>query len=94
MNANPGVFALGGRSLVTIPCTCMPGFFLVVVGPPCGGIFIYGPPGATRYYMDYNIFPPALQLGRAVGILQCHSGPGCPIIGAGPLVIQVGTSLI
>jgi hypothetical protein len=84
----------GGRSTMVIPCTCTPGFFLVAVGPPRGGLFMYGP--GTRLYSHYNIYPPAWQLGKAVKPLTCmvYVGTGCAPAGSGLLVIQAGTSVM
>jgi hypothetical protein len=85
----------GGRSLFVVPCTCTPGFFLVGVGLPRPGAFMYGP--NTLLYSQYNIFPPAWQLGRALPTtIPClvYTGSGCVPVGVGFPVVQVGTSLL
>ena len=83
----------GGRSLSMVPCTCTPGFFLVAVGPPRPGLFMYGP--GTLLFSWYNIAPPAWQLGKASVPLVClvYTGGSCVPVGTGLYVIMAGTSL-
>lgn len=84
----------GGRSLGVVPCTCTPGFFLVLVGPPRPGLFMYGP--GTFLFSFYNIFPPAWQLGKASVPLTClvYTGGACVPVGIGLYVIMAGTSVL
>jgi hypothetical protein len=83
----------GGRSLGVVPCTCTPGFFLVAVGPPRPGLFMYGP--GTALFLWGNIAPPAWQLGKASVPLVClvYTGDKCVPAGKGLYVIMAGTSL-
>jgi hypothetical protein len=84
----------GGRSLAMVPCTCTPGFFLVAVGPPRPGLFMYGP--GTLLFAWRNIAPPAYQLGKASVPLPClvYTGGACLPVGTGLYVIMAGTSLM
>ncbi len=84
----------GGRILYVTYCTCS--FSLMVsVGPPKGGTFIYQP-GASRLYSYYRVFSSGpWVLGTATGTSQCliYSGNSCIVVGAGPVMRLVGTSL-
>ena len=90
----------GGRSVTAIPCTCMPGYWLITISqpgsrPPGVHTFMYGP--STQMRMNYNVFPPAWQLGYAGSPVTCIFDFGgkvdCAPIGAGPLWLLDGTSL-
>jgi hypothetical protein len=84
---------IGGRVLYTEVCTCMPDFYLVFVGPPNGGAFMYGP--ETQLKMNYNFWEPAWQLGYAMGDgISClvYVEEECVEMGSGPAVVTVGTS--
>jgi hypothetical protein len=89
-------YPYGGRALLTVPCTCTPGFFLVVVAPPRPGLIMYGP--GTFLFSWYNIFPPAQQLGKALiaAPLPClvYTGNACVPVGAGLYSVMAGTSLL
>jgi hypothetical protein len=87
----------GGRSLAAVPCLCMGNWWMITIGPPRPGVFMYfGLPSLVLpvKYMWYNIFPPAYQLGKASGFLTCNSlvSGTCTPIGAGPIMLLHGTS--
>jgi len=53
--------SLGGRILATFPCTS--GGFLVVVGPPKPGFFLFQG-GISQLHRYYRPIPPAWSLGN------------------------------
>ncbi len=89
------LFVLGGRSLVTLTCTCTSGCVLITVGPPRSGTFMYCP-GVTQTHSWFNIFPPAWQIGNSWGYMACMQTAviGCYQTGGGPVIQQHGTSMM
>jgi hypothetical protein len=83
----------GGRAESATYCTCTDGCWMVDVGDPRGGTFMYCP--ETTLYTYYNIFPDAWQLGTADGYMECLQDAGyyCYSDGGGPIMYQDGTSL-
>ena len=86
---NAAGLPFGGFVGVVMPCTCTPGSFLLTVGPPTPGQYVYvsGVPQSAN-----------MQLPRAgVWVLGLFSPPGVCMIYAGkscvPLGAPVGTIL-
>lgn len=81
----------GGRSESAFYCNCN-GCWKIDVGGPRGGTFMYC---SYHLYRQYNIFPPAWQLGRAGPWVPCLvvCYPTCCVEGGGFNVRFVGTSL-
>lgn len=84
----------GGMSGSVFWCNCSFNL-MVTVGPPVGGVYMYQP-GGTILYMFGQIYRAGVWLlGLAGGVSQCliiipH---GCAVVGAGPQMIMVGTSM-
>ncbi len=84
----------GGKVLTMIPCTCTPGLFLITVGTPRGGTFIY----SAYSSRPYQYFFPSIGrwvLGTASTDMTCMVGfgPYCISAGSGKMITMFGTSL-
>lgn len=87
--------SFGGRVVLFIPCTCMPGFRLIVVGPPKPGTFMLVP-GASRIFSSGPVLPGNWVLGTAIrpARIPCLLGvpPVCAPTGSGSFVTIVGSN--
>ena len=84
----------GGRSQDVMECECN-SCWLVTVGNPKGGSFMYCPEGGTTLYSYYNVYSPAWQLGYASTYTACINpvcDGECCSDGGGSLMIKNGTS--
>jgi hypothetical protein len=83
----------GGRSQSAKYCSCSAGCWLIRVGFPRPGYFMWCPWTVT--YMYYRIFPSAWQLGMGGSFTPCMqiSYPYCRYDGGGLLMNIDGTSL-
>ncbi len=78
-------FPFGGFVALSLPCTCTPGSFLLTVGPPLGGQFVYV--SGTPQFSN-------MQLPRAgVWVLGTYSPPGICMIYAGKSCVPLGAPL-
>lgn len=89
-----GGLPFGGMVTSVFFCACSNNFMLTV-GPPVGGVFMYQP-GATLVYSFYMIPVPGVWLlglfGPPVACL-IPAGRGCMTLGAYPRIIMTGTSM-
>lgn len=86
----------GGRAVETITCTCMPGCFLIYLGPPSMFPVMYCLETPQCTSMWYNFWPPSWQKGNAFPeYTPCmvYAGSSCVPIGGGPLIYMKGSSL-
>lgn len=98
--AIPGTYPFGGNVLAYTYCTCSANF-LVSVGYPRPGVFIYQPtipgfPAGTDLRAFWSVLVPGTYVvGLAEDVpMTCmeYVGTGCAPIGAGPMMLLVGTS--
>lgn len=85
--------AYGGRTFYMYSCTCMPGCYLMFIGLPTPGMYLYCP--AMDLRMMYNVYPVAWQLGRTDVMVPCLmiAYPYCYPIAFAPMWTLGGTSL-
>lgn len=88
-------FNFGGFVLASIPCTCS-GNFLLTIGPPVGGQFVYYP--GTQAFLHFNLPRPGVwAVGSYTpgGACLQFAGKICVPFGVplGTITPQVGTSL-
>lgn len=84
---NAAGLPFGGFVAVSLPCTCTPGSFLITVGPPLGGQFVYvsGVPQYANMQLpragvwSVGMYSPA-------GVCMIYSGKSCV-----PLGVPIGT---
>lgn len=86
----------GGMVTVSIPCTCSTGMFLLTIGPPRGGQFVYQV--GTQAYSNFNLPRVGVwTLGLYVpgGVCMIYAGKSCVATGLplGTITSVVGTSL-
>lgn len=98
--AIPGTYPFGGLVTAYTYCTCSDNF-LVTIGLPRPGVFIYQPtipgfPLGTDLRAFWSVLVPgAYVLGVAEDVpMVCmmYVGAGCSPFGAGPMMLLVGTS--
>ncbi len=91
-----GLLPFGGLVAASIPCTCSTGMFLLTIGPPRGGQFIYQT--GTQAFQNFNLPRPgvwALGLYSPVGVCLVYAGKSCVPFGLpiGTITSVTGTSL-
>lgn len=97
--AGGGFISYGGRALTElVPCTCMPGWFMLSIGPPKppvpAGELMLNFNGFTRLLPLRVYRPPAWQIGLGAGNIGCYqyAGGACATVGTGPAAWIHGTS--
>ena len=88
------IIPFGGNILMVTPCSCTAGY-LIKVGPPVPGVFIYQP-GVSILYPLFQIYRPGpWVLGFALpgGVCKIYVGKGCAILPAEGTIAEVGTSI-
>lgn len=85
--------AFGGRIKNVTLCSCSANF-LLYIGPPRGGLFIYSP-GISTLYLFYQFFRSGpWVLGTSAGTGVClQPGTPCEPVGYGAIIRKMGTSL-
>lgn len=86
----------GGKVLMAIPCTCSSGDFLITLGPPSAGTYLYSPSSApTMYKYGLVIVPGVNHLGfyRPFGLCWMIAYPCTSIMATRGTITSVATSL-
>lgn len=91
-----GLLPFGGLVVASIPCTCSTGMFLLTIGPPVGGQFVYQT--GTQAFQNFNLPRAgvwALGLYSPVGVCLVYAGKSCVPFGLpiGTITSVTGTSL-
>ena len=90
-----GLPPFGGLSTIVFPCTCSMNF-LITIGPPKGGQFIYQPGVSRINRYGMVLRPGAWQLGLYTpgGVCMIYLGKGCSSYGKPKgTIFMVGTSM-
>lgn len=86
----------GGKVLAAIPCTCSPGDFLITLGPPSAGTYLFSPTSVpTIYKYGLVIVPGVNHLGfyRPFGLCKMIATPCTVIPVTRGVITSVATSL-